>query len=406
MTEVMEVRGYTASGVSHGFDLPYTVASDQPGNVLPVGDQPALATDGQNFLAANDDANGLVGTLFDASGATVTNVRLAPGAGSAFELAAFDGVNYWVVFSPYSSVTSGEVTSCLAQRISPAGALVDQTPINLVTVSGPLGSIGSSGIAFGKTNGLLAYTAFNLTTNQHELHGVLISPDGTVTSPFAIATDNSTHLYPAVAFDGTNFFVAWQQLATSGATAGSVYGVRVSASGQVIDAEPIAIATAPSGEYNPSVAFDGGNYLIVWLSRRNQSGNPTNFHPEVFGARVSAGGVLLDGPPESGGFTISQGGTLDRSPAHVVFNGNEYLVTWTLLGYVSGGVPGVQAVRVSTDGTLPSGANQMIPVSGPPGNSIETFESPAIAVGARRGAIIWRDIQNNVTLMGSTFSTF
>ncbi len=51
--ETMEARGYTSNGVAHGFDLPFTVASNLPLNVLPFNDPPALATDGQNFLAAS-----------------------------------------------------------------------------------------------------------------------------------------------------------------------------------------------------------------------------------------------------------------------------------------------------------------------------------------------------------------
>src|SRR5450759_33411 len=44
--EMMEARGYTSSGVTHGFGLPFTVASNLPLNLLPVGDAPALTTAG------------------------------------------------------------------------------------------------------------------------------------------------------------------------------------------------------------------------------------------------------------------------------------------------------------------------------------------------------------------------
>jgi hypothetical protein len=411
--DLMEARGYTVNGVAHGFDLPFTVASNLPVNVLPIGDQPALATDGQNFLAASVGAGGLVARLFDAKGVPIgTAVNLDASAGSVSELAAFDGANYWVIYSPYSGVTSGSVIACFAQRISPTGTLLDSAGINLVTVGGPLTSITSTGFAFGNTNGLLAFSAFNNDPlrQQHELYGVLVHPDGTFGPAFAIATDNSTHLNPAVAFDSSNnnFFVTWKQLQTNGAAVGSIYGVRVdAATGAVIDPSPIAISTAPNGQSSPSVAFDGTNYLVVWLDQRNQA-NPNLGLADIYGARVTSGGVLLDGPSASGGFAINTGGTVARSSPHAAFVGTEYLVTWTFPGSANSGSLGVQAARVSAAGTLPSGANMAITVSGPPSAVTGSqLANAAMAAGAQHGAVVWLDIQNASTvLVGTSLSPF
>ena len=401
-TESTEARGYTVAGVSHGFGLPYTIASGVSGPLLPVGDRPALATDGQRFLAANVDANGLAATLLDAQGAAVANVRLGAGAGSDFELAAFDGSNYWVISSPYSNVTSGSVTTCYAQRLSSDGTLLDAQPVALVSADPGFASIGSTGVAFGGTNGLLAYSEYNLSTNQHELHGVLLNPDGTTALPgFAIATDNSTHLDPAVAFDGVNFLVVWQQLATSGATLGSIYGVRVSPDGQVIDPAPIMIADPANGAFSPSVAFDGTNYLVVWSEG---SGNLT---AGIYGTRVSKAGALLDGPADSGGTPINTSNTLSLDAPHVVFTGGEYLVVWQILGYVQYGSLGVQAARVSTSGTLVSAANLSIAVSGPANIDDNYINGPALAAGPSGGAVVWYEtLQNGPALRGATFSPF
>jgi hypothetical protein len=398
-TQTEEARGYTVNGVAHGFGPPFTLASGLPGNIAPVGDRPALATDGNHFLAASEDANGLVATLLDVNGARLATARLAAGPGSAFELAAFDGTNYWVVYAPYSTVTSGSVTTCYAQRLSAAGTLLDANAINLVSVGAGFASIGYTGIAFGNTNGLLAFSEYNSTTNQHELHGVLLKPDGTTAGgAFAIATDNSTHLYPAVAFDGTNFLVTWQQLATSGATVGSIHAVRVSPAGVVVDPAPILLANPAGGAFSPSVAFDGANYLVVW------TGGSGSLTPGVYGARISRNGVLLDGTPDSGGIPINTSSTLTLDAPHVVYTGTEYLVVWQLLGYAQFGSLGVQAARVSTNGTLVSGANLAIAVSGPATIDSNYINGPALAAGPAYGAVIWYEtLQNGPALRGASF---
>ena len=386
-----EARGYVINGTAHGFGLPYKLASN-----LATGDSdystpgpPALASDGQNFLAVSANASGMPGILFNAQGTPLNNVNLA---GGTAPIAAFDGTNYWVIYS--------SANSCLAQRVSPTGILVDVTGINLVTVGGTFSSITSKGFVFGNTNGLLAYSKFNNTTNQHELHGVLVNPDGTVgVGEFPIAIDNSTHLNPTVGFDGTNYFVAWAQLPSSGSTLYDIYGVRISPTGTVIDPVPIPISTAANAQSSPSIAFDGSNYLVVWLDMRNQTAVTGVPYPDVYGPRVSAAGILLDGPAATGGFAINSGGSRQRYSPYVAFTGSEYLTTWATLGYANTGSPGIQAARVSTAATLPSGVNMAITVSGPP--TVDTFSQfvfPVIATGSQHAAVIWLD---NAELAGS-----
>jgi hypothetical protein len=389
--ESMEARGYTVNGVAHGFGLPYTVATNlaaSDSNLYSPG-PPALATDGTHFLAVTGGQGGLTVKLLDTTGAALNSQSLA-GAGAP--VAAFDGTNYWVVYQG----ANGSLSS-LARRASAAGSWVDMTDLTLVAPGSS--TITSTGFAFGASTGLVAYSQFDNSTNQHLLHGVIVHPDGTASVPFPIAIDNSTHLNPTVAFDGTNFFVVWMQLATSGATDGDLYGIRISSTGAVVDPAPIAISTAPNSQSSPSLAFDGSNYLVVWLDMRNQ-GAPTGVpYPDVYAARVSPGGQLIDGPAATGGFPVASGGTLERFSPRVAFLGTEYLVAWACLGYASTGSPGIQAVRVSTAATLPSGANIAITVSGPPSASTTSqLAFPTLAAGLQHGAIIWLD---NSELAGS-----
>lgn len=403
-SEVAELRGYTANGTTHGFGPVHELAAGLPTTVFPVGPGLALATDGSNLLAVTETATGLSALRFSPQGAPLGSVSLTSTVGSHFPRAAFDGSNYWVVYTPYSDGTSGSVTSAFARRISTSGTLLETSPIPLATVGGTLSSIGTTAFAFGSSNGLLVYSAFDNTSNQHLLYGVLVNPDGSVVGAgaFPIATDNATHLWPAISFDGTNYFVVWKQMASSGAVVGNVYGVHVTPAGAVVEAAPLAISTAAAGQDHPKVAFDGSNHLVVWIDRRsNQNG-------DLYGARVSPATGLLDGPPDIGGFAIHTGQALGHASPGVVFLGTEYLVSWAVPGYAVNNSPGVQAARVSTAGTLPSGANFVIPVSGPPAAAtVSQFVLPTAVASGQQGSVVWFDNQSGATLLkGSTVSAF
>ena len=58
-------------------------------------------------------------------------------------------------------------------------------------------------------------------------------------------------------------------------------------SGNVLDTEPITVSGAPGDQMQPTVAWNGSNYLVAWRDHRSSG-------YDVFGARVSSGGSVLD----------------------------------------------------------------------------------------------------------------
>jgi hypothetical protein len=138
-----------------------------------------------------------------------------------------------------------------------------------------------NGHAAAQGNGLYLVVWSQLRTTE-PIHPEIVGArvrisDGAVLdpSPFSISNPNFTAFDPAVAFDGTNFLVVWSNVDSI-----EIDGARVRASdGVVLDTPPLPIDRATRGYYSaqvrgnaPSVAFDGTNYLVVWSGGRAYGG--------------------------------------------------------------------------------------------------------------------------------------
>jgi hypothetical protein len=390
----MEARGYVVSdgsiSVAHGLGLPFQVTSglgSGDSNLQSPG-APAVASDGSHFLVvtAKSDASAMLGQLMDSKGVLISAFTLAPGTAP---VVAFDGTNYWVVYSASSTSAAG----CYAQRVTSAGTVLDPVP---VVLSASSYCVSPQRVAFGNSsgliNGLIVYSRFNST--RHDLYGVLVNLDGTIQGPeFPIVADGNDNLSPVVAFDGTNYMVAWEQRPTATPLPSYIYATRVTPAGVVLNPAGFAISTNVTGQYSPSIAFDGSNYLISWLDLRAQTGIVSTLHPDIYAVRVSPVGFLLDGfLPSNSGFLLSNGAALQLYSPYVAYTGSEYLVAWGSLDYGSAGGQGVQAARVSTAGTLPGGANKHIAVSGPPPTATTSrYVYPVIGAGNSAALMVWLD---------------
>ena len=86
--------------------------------------------------------------------------------------------------------------------------------------------------------------------------GVVLDPAG-----IAIAATANNERSPSIAFDGTNYLVVWEDYRRGEP---DIFSARVSQSGTVLDPDGIAISIDIGDQYDPLVAFDGTNYLVVW----------------------------------------------------------------------------------------------------------------------------------------------
>ncbi len=338
----------------------------------------AIAFDGTNFLVVWRNTEAPIGiygarvsqngTALDSTAFQISSESVAANTGAPS--VAFDGTNYLVVW--VADRGNSGFGQLFGARVTPAGVVLDAGGIQITTgdtVSGP--KIRMATVAFDGTNYLAAYRSGNdtiralrVTTSVASLDGVdgialghgyypyvafggtkylitwhdgsgycqcsimgaLVSTNGTVaTSAFQIAAEGAGKDHSSVAFDGTNFLVVWHDYTRTDANViaeGTTYGARVSSSGSVLDTTPIRIADHTRSQAAPRVIFDGTNYFVAWATGVNQGAKSRIM--DVYGARVSTAGVVLDRRP-----VAIAAATGNQFWPVIGFGGGKFLVAWS-----------------------------------------------------------------------------
>ncbi|MEO0097163.1 MAG: T9SS type A sorting domain-containing protein [candidate division WOR-3 bacterium] len=267
---------------------------------------------------------------------------------------AFDGNNYLVVWEDYRNGAN-----LYGSRMTPDGITLDTVGIPISIAEG---SQYYPAIVFGGNNYFVVWE--DNRNGNWDIYGARITPEGVVLDPngIPICTEENAQYSPAVAFDGNNYFVVWEDDFRNG-----IWGARINQEGILIDTNGIRIS--PVGEIieEPSVIFGGENYLVVW----SQEG-------DIYGARVTPEGIVLD--PNS--ILISGARNWQSSPA-VAFDGNNYFVVWE--DWRHGNDGNIYGARVSQEGVVldPNG----VPIS------IITADQcyPKITYGGGYYFVAWED---------------
>ncbi|MFZ5471526.1 MAG: putative Ig domain-containing protein [Myxococcota bacterium] len=270
-----------------------------------------------------------------------------------------------------------------ATRVDASGQVRDPSGVSVAGSEYALGqvAVGSNGQSF-----LVAWGSYD------NVNARLLSSDGpALGTAFVVSSATNAQRNPAVASDGTDYFVVWQDFRND-ATQGSrwdVYGARVTGAGTVQDVNGLAIVSAPTpdNQLDPQVAFVGGGYLVVWTDGRGsdddiygalvtgtQVNPPSGFRitaepvdqtspalastgtqalvvwkdrrngtSDIYGARVSDTTVL-----DPGGIVISTAAS-DQEFPQVAFDGVHYLVVWQ---HLAGAQTELRGARVALDGTV------------------------------------------------------
>jgi hypothetical protein len=278
MSGIYATRVSSTGGVLGPAELPLAEAS-YPLRYL---NSPAVGFDGRNYFVVWTESEPFVSR-------TVVGVRVTPdgtildapripivsGESSAI---AFDGTNYLVVALEY--VLQG--SRLVATRVTPSGAVLDTTPIVL---SSSLDSYPTPAVAFNGTNYLVAWVRseeagrITIRATRVTKDAAVLDPGGLVVAGLAQWSTQHT-----VASDGAGYLVAWEDQRFGCC---SIFGTRVGAAGNVLDPAGIAIATHGREQLRPASAFDGTNYLVAWDDSRR---GPT----DIYGARVTRSARVLD----------------------------------------------------------------------------------------------------------------
>jgi VCBS repeat-containing protein len=278
---------------------------------------PAVAFDGTNYLVVWQDnrGNGLdiygvrvsgTGTVLDASGLPIST---ADGHQRNPAL-VFNGSTYLVTWEDTRSDPTGDIYGA---RVNPAGTVLDASGLALCARAGVQQS---PAVSRDSTNFLLVWEEGGTSTSR-DIYGTRISPSGAVLDPLFIAinTNTSEQTSPVVAFDGTNYLVAWSDYRNNGAS--DVYGARVSQAGAVLDAAGLQLAGGTDAQTEAALAFNGANYLLVWSDYRLAP------HSNLFARRVRPAGTLLDATP----ITVSAAAG-HQQQASVTFNASDFFISW------------------------------------------------------------------------------
>ena len=207
----------------------------------------------------------------------------------------------------------------LGTRVSPAGDVLD--PGGIVISAAPNGQ-SSAALAYDGTNSLAVW--LDARQGAHFFYGARVTGTGVVLDPegIPIATNRQSMSSEAIAFDGVNYLAVWQAFGGGGI---DVYGARISPSGSVLDPSGIPISTESAGQLAPATAFDGTNYLVAWGDFRSGS------TADIYAARVSPNGTVLD----VSGIPISTAAG-DQNDPSIAFDGTNYFVVWKVFDGAGG----------------------------------------------------------------------
>ncbi len=277
---------------------------------------------------------------------------------------AFDGSNYLVVWQE-----SRADYDIFGARVSPSGILLDTSGFAISTAAD---NQWHPAVAFDGTNYLVTWD--DMRSGVNDIYGTRVDTSGTVLDSMGITISRAQNIqrHPSVTFDGSNCLVVWED-ARSGSF--DIFGARVDTSGIVLDSAGIAISAAQNGQYYPSVSFDGTHYFVAWEDLRNNS------YSDIYAARVDTSGIVLD----SAGIAISTT-TWNKSMPSIAFDGTNYLIAWTDNRAWPSDIYGS---RVTSEGIVLDSSGIVI------SSAVERQLFSSIGYDGSNYFVAWHDFRNN-----------
>jgi len=299
-----------------------------------IRDYPQVAFDGQNYLVVWEDFRrgericdvygarvSQAGQVLDPDGfpiCTTTYLDLTPNL-CIRPAVAFMGDKWfvtWVNMYLERRAIFGSGVSRDGQVLNPGGVKISTTSYNEQSPAITAGP-GSYLVAWDRVITLYPFVS--------ELHGALITPEGTVVQRIPIAPPPGLQLnrFPRVSFSGTGYEVVWQgaQFNTVG---WDIWGWAISLTGS-LTGDPAWIRWAPAmrrGGEMPDIGFDGFAYLVVWQDGRDEG---VDHRYDIYGKRLTREGGIIE--PEIPICVIH--GSDQHEVVSIAFGQQDLLAVWS-----------------------------------------------------------------------------
>lgn len=322
---------------------------------------------GQSLLVFRSETSGarrILATRLDSAGLALDAqpIEIAAGLLEGQPSVAWDGSEYLIAWE------SGASSSVLARRMAPNGALLDAAPIVVGIGSSPEVAAlngeflvsytrsfafpvqqlvhvvrvrGLDGIVLGPPSAINSTFAvdpdvcvvgnrwlvvwqrnYSVSDTHCDVNAAFVDASGVASAPFAVAGSfNAYNHSVSVASSGTEALITWVFGNSSNLTR-RVHSRRIRDDGTFLDAAPVVLAAGASGErFNPSVAWNGNDYVVAFQDLRAAT-SMLDQRSDLYGARVTPGGALLD--PQ--GFVIEASSISEVGPALVGSGGGRVLL--------------------------------------------------------------------------------
>ncbi|MFO0547308.1 MAG: DUF4215 domain-containing protein [Polyangiaceae bacterium] len=360
------VRGCRVSGAGLLLDPDgITVA---PGSVaFNTPHAPAVASNGSDYLVVWQDVSDVRGARVDATGTVLDTPSLVVSAApnsQATPSVASNGADYLVV---WDDSRSGSGIDIYGARVTTDGAVLDTAglPISLGTNS-QQSAVASDGADY------FVVWADRRSGSNYDVYGSRVTTSGAVLNPMGIRISlGQMSQQPTIAFNGTGYFVAWQDRREGPNEA--IYGSRVSSSGSVLDVGNIKISQGPEAKLAPALASNGADYFVAWKADFG-----------IYGSRLTAAGLALD----PSGVVVSQDFSTFQDSVAVSSNGSDYLVGWRRLAADSN----VVGTVVSSAGVVQSPIPALLSVGA------NRERAPSVASNGTGYLVAWEDARNGLDL--------
>jgi len=241
--------------------------------------RPSIAFDGTNFLVVWESSSIILGLRISPAGALLDDqpIQISAGGRAANPEASFDGGNHLVVWTDSAAGRAG----LYGRRVTPAGTIIGPADEPIVAGSG---SEEELDVAF---NGTHHYLVWERTVDWSIL-GALVTTDGVAGPVQLIAGALLPQEDPVVTPLGPGFLVVW---ADRGTQLADIVGTRIAADGTVIDVPSIRFAPYLSHGVTADVATDGTNAVVTWWDSEIWNDPTTSI---LQGTRVDPSGTILD----------------------------------------------------------------------------------------------------------------